>query len=288
MQRGHWTVAALCGVGVATIVAALPLAWAALAIGTGAIVAVVVHATGAATRQRYAVLGTAYCLGLAAVAGLEIPGVGLGPSAWHSLAALGTVSVPVVAGGLLVRRAIGSVADAIAPGPGGRSIPGVAEVPGAVGRLSRVLGTLRTLVAVGGTIARFAGVVLGGVVAVLAIGVVTFVLDGLGVAVRVPWIGGAEVDVVLLGFVAAVLVGFYVLAGLRVLRVAATTGIDVGRDAGSQLAAARTDRTEMPAAGTRLPTVDGRETAERGDGSRETTEHEGGERDDAGREGGGR
>lgn len=234
-MRGHWTVAALVGIAVANVVAIVPLTWPALAIGLGAIAAAVAHVLGAAPRKRYAIVGTAYCLALAGIAWLDVlPTLSAG-SPWRALATVGALSCLLVGIGLLVRRSIGSAVEAVAPGGDARSVPGTVRSG------LQLLGTLRTAVAVGGTIARLAGVVVLGVVATLLLGAGSFLLDAAGVSAPIPWFGGTTVDAVLLAFVVAVLVGFYVLAAIRVLLVAATTGVEAGREARSRVAAARED-----------------------------------------------
>lgn len=235
MQRSHWLLAALAGIAVASVLALLPLAWPALAIGAGAIVAAVVHGVGTAPRKRYALLGTAYCLGLAAIARLDVlPALPAG-SPWRALVTVGAASCLVVAVGLVLRRSIRGLLDGLVPEGNPRS------TASSVRHGVKLVGTLRTAIAVGGTLARLAGVVAAGVVATLLLGFVTFLLDAVGVSAPVPWLGGADVDAVLLGFVLAVLVGFYVLAATHALYAAATTGVAAGREARSRVAAARED-----------------------------------------------
>lgn len=233
MQRGHWVVAALAGIAVASALAAVPLAWPALAIGSGAIAAAVVHGVGSAPRKRYALLGTAYCLGLAAVARLDVLQALSAGSPWRALVTVGAASCLAVAVGVFVRRSIGELADALVPGGDARS------TANSVRHGVKLLGTLRTAIAVGGTVARLAGVAAVGVVATLLLGVVTFLLDAIGVSAPIPWLGGAAVDAVLLAFVVAVAVGFYVLTAMHALSVALRTGVAASRTARSHVAAAR-------------------------------------------------
>lgn len=237
MQRGHWAVATLVGIAVAAALAFVPLSWPALAIGGGAIAATVLHGVGPAPSKRYAILGTAYCLGLAAVARLGVlPTLSAG-SPWRALATVGVASCLVVGLGLGLRRSIGGLVDGLVPTGGPRS------TAGSVRHGVKLLGTLRTAIAVGGTVARFAGVVVGGVVATLLVGSLTFLLDGVGVSAPVPWRGGAEVDAVLLAFVVATMVGFYLLAATHAIYEAVTRGVAAGRTARSRVAAAREPAT---------------------------------------------
>jgi len=236
VQRGHWLVATLVGIVVASALAAAPSAWPALAIGGGAIAAAVVHGVGTAPRKRYALLGTGYCLCLAAIARLAVLPTFSTGSPWRALLTVGVASGLVVAIGLFVRRSIDELAEALVPGGDARS------TATSVRHGVKLFGTLRTAIAVGGTLARLAGVVAVGVVATLLLGVLTFLLNAAGVSAPIPWLGGA-VDAVVLAFVLAVAVGFYVLAATRAIYVAATTGVTAGRAARSRVAAARENGT---------------------------------------------
>lgn len=217
----------------ATVVAFVPAAWPALAIGVGAIAAALTHAVGEARRTRYALVGTAYCLGLAAVAwpgGLPA----LSGSPWRALATVGALGLLGVGAGLLVRRAIGGLPAAIVP-------TDARSVPGTVRRGVRLAGTIRTAVAVGGNIARLGGAVIAGTVVTLLVGIGAFLLDALGVSAALPWFGGATVNAVHLWFVLSVLVGFWLLAGVHALALAVATGVDAGREARDRVAATRED-----------------------------------------------
>lgn len=231
VQRGHWTVAVAVGIALASVVAILPFAWPTLAIGIGAIAAALAHVLGTARRTRYGLLGTAYCLGLAGVASWGVAPALTG-MAWRALATGGAVGLLLVGAGALLRRAIGGLPAALAPDD-------LRSVPGSVLQGARLVGTLRTAVAVGGTIARLGGIVLVGVAATLLVGVAALLLDALAVSAPLPWFGGTTVDAVHLAFVVAVLAGFWVLAGVHLLAAAVATGVEAGRAARDRMQAAR-------------------------------------------------
>lgn len=238
MQRGHWLVATLVGVAVTTLVALLPLTWPALSIGIGAIAAAVTHAVASATRTRYALLGTGYCLGVAAVTGLGVLPDAYGDDPWLALSTVGTLSAVLVGLGILARRSIARVPALVAPGRDPRSLAGTARA------VVRTVGTLRTVIAVGGSIARLAAVGVLGVVVPLLLGGTTLALNGLGVTREVPWIVGGAIDAVLLLFVVSVLLGFYALAAVRMVVAIVSKGVGAGRSLGSQIEAARRGRAE--------------------------------------------
>lgn len=240
MRPVVWWAAAALGVVVAVAIAVAPLTWPALAVAGGAVATAVAHVAGDA-RRRYALAGTAYCLGFAAVAWLGPVPVADPESTTLALASVGAASAVVVAALLATRRVVRSVTTS--PTLAVRSLPSIAR------RVVRVGAALRSAFALGSAV-RLVALAAVGVGVTLLVGFATFVLNGLGVRAPIPWFVGDEVDAVLLAFVASVVVGFHVLGVLDATVRAARMGVESGRTVGSRVTAmirrAREELEEEP------------------------------------------
>lgn len=231
-----WALAALAGLLVASGIARLPLAWPALAIGSGAVVAALAVLVLGGARRYYSAAGSAYCVALGAVALAGGLPAGYAGSPAVALLTLGLPSTGIVAAiygaGRLVERHAGRES-----GTGGALLA-------RAGTALDLLRLGRSAFAVGRT-ALYAGVLV-------LVGTAGLVLNAAGVAAPVPWIGTGRVDAVLVGYVAAVLVGFHGLAAAHTTLLTARDLAGAGRDAGRRIAGGRTgdgDRTRTGEAG---------------------------------------
>lgn len=229
MRGPTWALAALVGLLVASGIARLPLAWPALAIGSGAVVAALAVLVLGGARKYYSAAGSAYCVALGAVALAGGLPAGYAGSPAVALLALGLPSAGIVAAiygaGRLIERHAGRES-----GIGGALLA-------RAGTALDLLRLGRSAFAVGRT-ALYAGVLV-------LVGTAGLVLNAAGVAAPVPWIGTGRVDAVLVGYVLAVLVGFHGLAAAHTTLLTARDLAGAGREAasaGREVTGSRPDR----------------------------------------------
>lgn len=232
MQDTEWSdtaTAALAGVVVATLLALLPPAWPALAIAAGAVATLAVLVVRGSGRRRYAAAGTAFCLGFAVVTwvGWPVPPA-YTDSPRLALATLGAASAVAVAVQLALARLFRRFFRSLIRRSRRASLS-------AARTLAKLLGLLRSAVGLLGRFSRVGAIVVAAVAVVVVVGIAGFVLNGLGVELLVPWLGG-DVDAVVLAFVGAVLVGFHALDAAQSTWIATREGVDAGRTAGSRVA----------------------------------------------------
>lgn len=216
----RWALATLVGLGPAAVLAHLPGTWPALAIGSGTLPVAAAMFVFEGERKYYSAAGSAYCvgLGLLGLAGALPDAYAGGPAI--ALLALGLPSAAIVAAIYAAEELLGRSGSRRSGGPRALLARAVTAVT-----LYRVA---RSGLAAGRT-ALFAG-------AVVLVGTVTFVLDGLGASLPVPVPGLGRVDAVLLGFVAAVLVAFHGLAAAHTTVLAARDVAASGRAVRRRLA----------------------------------------------------
>lgn len=233
MTPSRWHLASLAGLPVAAPLATLVPDWPTLAIGAGAVATAVAVVVVGGTSADYAVAGTVYCLALALLLSVPTffdPAASVG-SARVVLATLGVAS-GVLVGGRYLLAALLRRAYHWAVREGRRSTLGTVRTA------AKALGTARTAVGLAGRLTRVGLLVLVALGAVALAGLAGLLLDGLGVAVGLPWLLVERVDLAHVLFVAAVVAAFHGLEAGRSTVVTAGEGVAVGRNAGSQLAGA--------------------------------------------------
>lgn len=234
MDAARWPVAALAGLVVAVPVAFLAPWWPSLAVaaGIGPVALVVFRGD---ERKYYSAAGSAYVVGLGAVAV-----GGLLPAAFRtgsatSLIGLGLVSAAIVAvvysGEGLLKRSLGSGED----GDGG-ALDAVLTGVTAIRLVRSILAASRTALFVG---------------SVVLVGTATLVLDGAGVAITVDAPVAGRIDVILLGFVAVVLAGFHGLAVAHTTWLAARDVAAAGRSVGERVTGRATESDDPEPTGGR-------------------------------------
>lgn len=172
-------------------------------------------------RKRYAVAGTAYCLGLGVVLAVVDTAVGVaqGSTLVAATLAFGGASLLVVTakavGRRVVRRTIGLLVDE----------EYAARLFDALASVAALAGLVWTLLTAAEKVSRYAGFGLGGT-ATLGLSLI-----GVEYRVGVPMLGG-EIDAVLFLFVGCILAGFYTFESLHTTWLAAKSTAKKSVEAG--------------------------------------------------------